>query len=344
MSPHKTNARGTYVLDRTIKGVGRIKRASGTNDPELAKLMDAMLKTLRKAGRLDVLRAIRDGVNTPLEVWNKFRASDLDSLPTPEGMRTLEDAMTAWAKDAEAGAWHKQARASQVRTLLKQARKGDTLAELPAVLRRYQGVARGKTMFNRVRAMCQAFVRDTLGRSHPIYGQLVDVQPKKVRKREPKPFLTPHELAEFAPKMGDLAPCVWAMALTGMGLGEYYGRWTAKADRVVIYGTKRAGRRREVPLAGAIAAPRGTREAFQRKWRKVAEPDRVPYDLRHTFAVWLEAAGIPRTRRNIYRGHGVRDIGDLYERHEVTAYLAEDGEKLRTWLGGKAPKAGLRLA
>lgn len=344
MSPHKTNARGTYVLDRTIKGVGRIKRASGTNDPELAKLMDAMLKTLRKAGRLDVLRAIRDGVNTPLEVWNKFRASDIDSLPSPEGMQALEDAMTAWAKKAEAGAWHKAARQSQARTLLRCARKGDTLAELPAVLRRYQAEAEGKVMFNRVRAMCQAFVRDTLGRSHPIYGQLRDVQPKKVRTREPRPFLTPDDLAEFAPKMGLYEPCVWAMAMSGMGPGEYWGRWTAKADRVVIYGTKREARRREVPLAGVIAHPRGSREAFQRKFRKEADPDRVPYDLRHTFAVWLESAGVPRARRKMYMGHGTKDVTDLYERHEVTAYLGEDGEKLRTWLGGKAPKAGLRLA
>lgn len=344
MSPHKTNKRGTYTLDRTVKGVGRIKRASGTNDAALAKLMDAMLLTLKKAGRLDVLRAIRDGVNTPLEVWNKYRAHDLDSLPTPEGMRDLAEAMKDWARTAEASDWHRQSRQSQANVLLAHARKGDTLAELPEVLRRYQAKAGGKTMFNRVRSMAQAFVRDTLGRSHPVYGQLRDVIPKKVKVREPRPFLTPQELAAFAPAMGIYEPCVWAMALTGMGPGEYWGRWTAKADRVVIYGTKRSGRRREIPLVGPLAAARGTREGFQRKWRKEADPDRVPYDLRHTFAVWLEAAGIPRARREIYRGHLARDIGDIYERHEVTAFLADDGEKLRAWVGDVAPRAHLKLA
>ena len=58
-----------------------------------------------------------------------------------------------------------------------------------------------------------------------------------------------------------------------------------------------------------------------------------PYDFRRTYANWLEAAGIPRTRRKLYLGHGASDVTALYELHEVAAFLVEDAAKLSTFLG-----------
>ena len=55
--------------------------------------------------------------------------------------------------------------------------------------------------------------------------------------------------------------------------------------------------------------------------------------LRLTFARWMEDAGIPRVRREVYRGHGKRDIGDVYERYEVSDYLKDDAAKMRAALG-----------
>lgn len=343
MTPHRTNQRGTLVLDRQFKGVGRIKRASGTDDPKVHALLDNMLKTLKQAGRLDILDGIRRGVLTPLEVWARFRLGELERLPSVETIQALKDALGKWRDEEETGAWNRMARRAAVSAMLKHAPAQATVSDVPGIIRRYRSKSAGAVMFNRVRAAALAFLRDTVGRSHPLYGQVLDVQPRKEQKREPKPF-TVEELVAAAPKLGAFASCAWAMALTGMGPGEYWGRWTAKADRVVIYGTKRSGRRREIPLAGAIAAPKGTKDYFQKLWRKVMDADRVPYDLRHTFATWLEQAGIPRTRRRGYMGHGAKDVTDLYEKHEVTAYLAGDGEKLRAVVGDAAPKAGLRLA
>jgi hypothetical protein len=40
----------------------------------------------------------------------------------------------------------------------------------------------------------------------------------------------------------------------------------------------------------------------------------------------MEDARTPRARREIYRGHGKRDIGDVYERYEVASYLREDAQ------------------
>ena len=58
-----------------------------------------------------------------------------------------------------------------------------------------------------------------------------------------------------------------------------------------------------------------------------------PLSGRKTFARWMEDAGIPRVRREVYRGHGKRDVGDLYERYEVAAYLRDDAQNMRVLLG-----------
>ena len=77
-----------------------------------------------------------------------------------------------------------------------------------------------------------------------------------------------------------------------MGAGEYWGRWFVEPDRVHIQGTKREGRVRDVPLVLTPAVPSMHRRTFEDKVR-----DRVPaitvYDLRRTYANWLEAAGVP---------------------------------------------------
>lgn len=68
-----------------------------------------------------------------------------------------------------------------------------------------------------------------------------------------------------------------------------------------------------------------------------------PYDLRRTYANWLEAAGIPRTRRKLYMGHAVGDITGMYELHEVQNHLAADAAKLTSYLDHEADLAKLRL-
>jgi hypothetical protein len=57
----------------------------------------------------------------------------------------------------------------------------------------------------------------------------------------------------------------------------------------------------------------------------------------------MEQAGIPRTRRRLYLGHGVRSVTDLYERHQVDAFLADDAAKLRAFLGEEVLRVALRL-
>jgi integrase len=102
---------------------------------------------------------------------------------------------------------------------------------------------------------------------------------------------------------------------------------------VHVHGTKRDGRRRDVPLIMAPVIPSMHRRTFEDRVRQRTARAIVTYDLRRTYSNWMESAGIPRTRRRMYMGHGAKDVTDLYERHEVAAYLLEDATKLKAFLG-----------
>lgn len=126
------------------------------------------------------------------------------------------------------------------------------------------------------------------------------------------------------------------MAATGIHAEEYWGDWSVLGDRVHVEGTKRGGRRRDVPLVIAPVRATIVRRTFENRLRRRSRALQV-YDLRRTYANWMESAGIPRTRRRMYLGHGERDVTDLYERHEVAAFLVEDAKRLWTYLATAIP-------
>ncbi len=100
-----------------------------------------------------------------------------------------------------------------------------------------------------------------------------------------------------------------------------------------------------MPRVVPIAPPTRLYPAFRRAF-EAAFPGHTPYDLRATFARWMQEAEIPRTRRRLYLGHGQADVTDSYEAYEVTAFLRADGLRLRRLLGLEraAQKGGLKLA
>lgn len=344
MTPHKQHRGKSFVLDRQFRGVGRIKRSSGTDDAKLFRLLDSMLTTLFKSGRVDVLQAIHSGSLTALEVWSRYRLGELDRLPTVETMKPLKSELEAWLKTGETGTWNRQSRKYGVAAILRLARKNATVQDIRPLLRTYASKAKGPAMFNRTRAAMLAFVRDTIGRSHPIYGKLLEIRVKKEAHRKGNPQ-TVEQLTALAEKLHAAhAATAWSMALTGMGPGELWGQWSQEKDRIHVRGTKRSGRVRDIPLIRPISRPTRTYRAFLVALGEASGDTVLPYDLRKTFANWMESAGIPRTRRKIYMGHGATDVTDLYERHDVERYLKEDGERLRGFLGEAPVRAGIRLA
>lgn len=339
MSPHTDGTGGTFILDRRFPHVGRIKRASGTTHAPTYRRLNEMLDGLWQRGRLDLLRAIRDGQLKPLQVWDAYRVGELHRLPSPEAMRGLDETWGAWVKGmvvpVDCSLKHKQSLETSQR-YLSAARKSATVDDLPRILEQLRE-SLGKEhrrSFNLLRSHALAFVRDTLKRNHPLWLAVAAVEPVKVKATRRKHPLTPAEMrAHFPhPDTDQVDAIAWGMVLTGMGASEYWGRWSVRLDRIHIEGTKRAGRVRDIPLISRPAVPAMHRRTFEDKVRERMS-DVTPYDLRRTFANWMEAAEIPRTRRRLYMGHGVRDVTDEYEAHEVSAFLADDAGKLRAFLG-----------
>ena len=75
------------------------------------------------------------------------------------------------------------------------------------------------------------------------------------------------------------------------------------------------------------------RRTFEDKLRARTNHAIMPYDLRCTYANWLEAASITPTRRRLYMGHGAGDVTGLHALHAVTTFLEGDAYELRAFIG-----------
>lgn len=350
--PHTDSRGGTLLIDRRFPGVGRIKRASGTTQRGVFGRIDRMLTALADEGRLDLLRAIHDHELAPLEVLDAYQRKALHELPTAKTARKLDEAMRSWIDGLrvpqDVSREHK-AMCQTARRHFGRLKPGAMVADLAGLVEQLRDDLGREhpAAFNNARAVALAFVRDTLRRSHPLWSEVAAVERRrKAGRATARRPLTPDEMRERfpAPATDPVDAIAWGMAMTGMGQKEYWGRWVVKVDRIHVHGTKREGRDRDIPLVVRPAPPRMHRRTFENKLR-ARDRAFTPYNLRRTFANWMEAAGIPRTRRKLYLGHGATDVSDLYERHEVAAFLAEDARKLRAHIGPLPDRArpGLSL-
>jgi len=334
----------TLIIDREFKGVGRIKRASGTTIPAVRRKMTRVLDELFETGRLDILKEIKSGRVTLLEMLDAHRRNALHELATGAVARPLSTSMGAWIEKLEAGVdyspEHIVSLGQSLKKLTDATLTGFTeprVADLPAILEALRD-SLGKTSprsFNLARHNASSFVRATLKKKHPLWLAIQAVESRKVRKAAARPDLTPQFMRNTfpSPETDAQDACAWAMALSGMGPKEYWGAWEILPDRIRVRGTKREARLRDVPLVQPIAVPRITREAFRQRLEHRTNKRITPYDFRRTFARWMESAGITRARRVAYMGHASGDVTSLYERSEIDAYLVSDAEKLRAWLG-----------
>lgn len=330
----------TLIIDRTFKGVGRIKIRTGTRLPAVRRKFSRMLTALADEGRVDMLRALRDGRIHIMQLHDAYQRKALDQLPSAETSRPLAPAMRDWI--ALFGETKHAASLETSLGYLESARPNALISDLPHLLLTLR-VTLGQShprSFNMLRSAASGFIRQTLTRSHSLYPQVLAVELVPVKKtRRHRPLTVAEMRAWFPnPQIDDLDAIAWGMATTGMGCGEYWGRWSVMLDRVHIEGTKsehyvRDTRVRDVPLVLAPAVPRMHRRTFEDKLRDRTGRAMTPYDLRRTYSNWMEAAGILRTRRKLYLGHSAGDVTGGYELHEVSAFLAEDGKILRQFAG-----------
>jgi integrase len=341
MTPHQSNRRGSLILDRVFKGVGRVRRAAGTKNPKLFEKFDAMLSTLYEGGRRDVLISIRDGRLSILEVWEQFRLGHWDEIPTREHLEPLQRTFEAWTDEYDCSDKHRKSLKDSCNYLVGAAPKNARVVDLPEAVRafRKQTVDRART-FNLARSAAQAFLRSTLGRHSRLWQEVATIQTRKVvAKFHKNPQTVAGALAIRDQLEPNAAAIWWTLCTTGMRPAELWGEWSVEGDRIKIIAAKKRERVvRFVPLLVTPTAPTmmpsGFDSALGRLGVKVA-----PYDGRRSYANWLEAAGIPRTRRKLYLGHGQTDVTDLYEWHEVKAFVVDDRAKLQAHIGREQRKA-----
>ena len=334
-------------IDIIVPGVGRIKKQSGVTTKAEREDLCAMLRLLPKQGHVALVQDIQAGRRGLLEVFAHFTAGTLAQLCGPQDDQPLAPLLEPWLDMAMCAEGTRQNRRDGFRVLQGLVRRAPLLRDLPELLALYRAqceAAAHPRVFNVARTAVQAFVRDKVGKRKPLALAVADVPPLRERKQG-RPGLPLADAIVVRDGLGDQAGRIWwSMCLTGMGPGELYGTWSVEQDRVHIVGTKVVrqgrdeafGRVRDVPLVDYPTRPELTRDGFTSALRRYsAKSGRkvTPYMGRKTFARWLEDAQIPRARREVYRGHGKRDIGDVYERYEVSDYLRGDAEKMRAQLG-----------
>ncbi len=348
MTPHRDTRKsadkngsvtaGAFVIDRRFRHVGRIKRSSGTLHLRTFRRVNEMLTTLHEMGRLDLLRAIRDGHLSPLAVWDAFRVGELERLPSAEMVGKLAAALDTFVETVKAGERHRASLKSSVKHLKHAAGDVATIADLPWALKKLREIlSEHPRAFNLARSAAQTFARERAGRRSRLWVDVSNVAMLEEIGRQRGHPVMPKELAAFCEKLApNEAEMAWTMATTGMGPAEYWerlgGSWSDEGSHVRVRGTKREGRDRSVPRMRAPTRPVCWEGKFRELLSEASNGALQPYDLRRTYAHWMELARIPRTRRRLYLGHGKRDVTDLYEWHEVQTFLADDGATLRTWL------------
>ncbi len=360
-------------IDIIVPGVGRIKKQSGVTTKAEREDLCAMLRLLPKQGYVGLVQDVQLGRRKLLGVFAHFTAGTLEALKGPNDEQPLDPIADEWLDGALCADGTRENRRDAFRVLRSLTPRKVQLRDLPDLLRQYRErceANRTPRVFNVARTALQAFLRDKVGKRKPLALAVADIPPLRERKQGRPGFALADAVAIRDGLGGQAGRIWWSMCLTGMGPKELWGAWSVQPDRVHIDGTKvvRAGqdaafgRVRDVPLVDNPVRPEITRDGFTSALRRLSERrlrgelrERLqrtptaeelaearrttqgwkitPYQARKTFARWLEDAGIPRTRREIYRGHGKRDIGDVYERYEVADYLKDDATKMRAQLG-----------
>lgn len=335
---------GTYEFDRRFPGVGRVRGRSGTTDEKTFLRMDAMLTELYDRGRIDLLKAVKQFFSShgrsglaPLVVFHAYTTEGLNSLPSVEGMAPLVESMRDWIDTHDVSEGHKHTMRSCVVHISKVGHQRSPISDLPDLVSQLRTKLRDKPrMFNLVRSTAMAFVRARFKKHHQLWNEVAGIDPLAIKNRRLHYPKTPDELRVITARLEKSAAAMaWTMAATGMGPKEYWqDGWDVFADRVRIYGKKRGGRDRFVPLVkGVTLVPPTMALTTFRQLLANADFGRMGvYDLRRSHSNWMEAAGIPRTRRRIYRGHGPRDVGDLYEHHEIAQFIADDSLRLSRYV------------
>lgn len=346
MTPYRDAGVGTFILDIRLGRLGRVKRASGTDDRAVFDDVKATIKRLRKERKWDLLALIANGRVTPIELCEAVWNAKLDQLPTAEDAQPLSRLVELYVTGLDL---KPRTVAERTRNLKKLAGESATVAALPRLLeaaRRAALKSGTRSMFNHTLSDARMLVDAMLGPEHQVTKAVFRVDELNVEKRDGNPQ-TPEQIQALATKLGHHGHMVWSLCLSGMRIREYLdGVWANESDRISLAGSKtKAGRNRIVPLIYALTRPTVQYRRFKHLVHDASDGTVTCHDFRYTWMNWLEDAEVDKDRIRWYAGHQVKDVNELYRRGRgFHRFLATDGEALRTWLGDRKPAAQLVVA
>lgn len=358
-----TNGRGTLMIERKFGGIA-VRRASGTKSAdELAEII-GLLDALAETGRLDIIREVQRGTVRAVEVLSRKKAGlpiDVPNLPAVATHR-FEQAGKKWLAGRQGVSAGHLRLCRQHYDLVVRRWPGVTLDGLPdclVSLRKDYEAAKHAVSFNNIRTSLLDFAKWFAGgKRSPLWHHIHEVPKLRASisaQRTHRPFdvLRAKRLADVlnATRAG-AGDTFLTLCITGMRPSEYWGgKWALdeKSSCVVIRGTKSKAANRLVPLVmlgrgpvpPVLAYGRYSalfREVARSVAKEAAADGYLPwtlYDCRRTFAVWMEEARIPRTRRRFYLGHAKADVTDTYEERDqrtMTAAVRADSGTLTSYL------------
>lgn len=352
---HRSHDRGTMQVDIRIRGI-EIKKATGCHDTRKGRSDFAAVKAmLRSFGepateRLDLLRDIADGRIKIIDAYPAYQQGTLDQLVT--GPRATADLRTAW------DAWVKRSGGGNVRNrtyaidALLAVRKAAKVADLPPLVRamidRYQAAGKARTG-NQYRVLVLAFLRDTMGKRHPLKIQVGDIPslPYKAKHGNPQTVVQATAIRSALPTHH--GNHWWDLCLTGMRSKEYFEtQWSDVGMWVEVAGTKNASADRIVPKVEPLQGPKTQYQAFRKALAKLAKKGTIPkvtaHDARRSFRIWLRQAGVARVDRDLVLGHAGRDMEAIYEHQEQVQVMNGITGKLKRFIQGQRKQAMRKMA
>jgi integrase len=325
-----------------IPGVGRLKKVTGTHDPQINDAIPVMIDQLVSRQQLQPLRDVSAGKVTLLQLYDRWKEGDGKPLSMADevlpALSTLRDWIAIYDK---VNPKTRESYDNVANQLGKFATKNTTVADFPDLLKTYKkNCQKQKTArsFNIARNVLRSFLKNTMGKNSALYHAIEDIEPlNETVKRKPV-ILSPAELRALTDKLpAKIGQMVWTLATTGMEVNTYFlNRFEVLADRVLVHGEKQAHkdnrRDRIVPLVlDDLARPTVQLKAFRRAIRKVHKTVTV-YDMRRCFAHWLYEAGINEVRIEQYGGWQAKEMARKYAKGAIDKYIVEDAEKIRAYV------------
>jgi hypothetical protein len=340
MSLFRSMHRGSWVIERTFRRVGHIRRATGLREESDAAELERLLVRLSHLHRDELLMAFRDRLIAGDELYAAYLRGGMEGLPSVAHIKALDAAVEAWLASAAIAPRTRRDYAAILKRVI--GGKPAKVSDLPTLLTRYRERTKGGRAFNLARAAARSFASSLMGRYSDLWNMLSNIRPRPVRRKAGHPQ-TPDEAREVAQALGRYGGMWWTLCTSGMSGGPdgpYFlerfsvtrqTRGTRRIEALAIHGTKREGRERVVPLVATPVRPLVKYPAFARALRAIGL---TPNDGRRSYEAWMENAGIPKARRRRYMGHGTADVTDLYgDDYPLAEFLDADAARIRTYIG-----------